>query len=436
MTKALTVTRIDNAKATSSRQEIPDGLLVGLYLVVQPSGAKSFAVRYRYAGRPRKLTLGAFPAINLETARTLGAKALRAAAEGRDPATEKQSAKGDARRQAAEEIRGKRDLFENVARDFIERHAMKSNRETTWRETARILGLRPSPDDPTKLVEIGGDVMSAWRGRKIQEISKRDIVALLDAVNDRGSPIMANRVLSAVRKLFNWCVARDVIQVSPCTLVTPPAPERSRDRVLSDDELRLVWNAADGDGWPFGPLVKLLVLTGQRLSEVGGMRWNEIDLEARLWTLPPERVKNGERHEVPLSDAAAGILAALPRIKTTKGFVFATRRDAAVSGFSRAKDRLDAAILANVPSGAKAPEHWTFHDLRRSMASGMAPLGTQMHVVEKIMNHSSGTFAGVAGVYQRYDFYNEKRIALAAWASHVESVVSGKRPANVVALRG
>jgi integrase len=139
---------------------------------------------------------------------------------------------------------------------------------------------------------------------------------------------------------------------------------------------------------------------------------------------------------VPLSDAAAGILAALPRIKTTKGFVFATRRDAAVSGFSRAKDRLDAAILANVPSGAKAPEHWTFHDLRRSMASGMAPLGTQMHVVEKILNHSSGTFAGVAGVYQRYDFYNEKRIALAAWASHVESVVSGKRPANVVALRG
>src|ERR1700676_1140104 len=116
MTKALTVRRIDSVQATSSRQEIPDGLLVGLYLVVQPSGARSFAVRYRYAGQPRKLTLGAFPAINLETARALGAKALRAAAEGRDPATEKQSAKGDAKRQAAEEIRGKRDLFENVPR--------------------------------------------------------------------------------------------------------------------------------------------------------------------------------------------------------------------------------------------------------------------------------------------------------------------------------
>jgi integrase len=429
MTKALTVKRIENEPAGKFRKEIPDGLLVGLYLVVQPSGAKSFAVRYRYAGQPRKLTLGAFPAITLEAARDIGGKALRAAAEGRDPATEKQSAKGDAKRQAAEEVRGKRDLYENVARDFIERHAMKSNRATTWRETARILGLRPSPDDPTKLVDIGG--------RKIQEISKRDIVALLDAVNDRGSPIMANRVLSAVRKLFNWCLARDTIQVSPCTLVTPPAPERSRDRVLTDDELRMVWNAADGDGRPFGPLVKLLVLTGQRLSEVGGMRWQEIDLANKLWTLPPERVKNGkngQRHEVPLSDAAVAIIEALPRIKTTKGFVFATRRDAAVSGFSRAKDRLDAAILAAIPEGAKAPEHWTFHDLRRTMASGMAPLGTAMHVVEKILNHSSGTFAGVAGVYQRYDFYNEKRIALAAWASHVATVVSGKQPANVIPL--
>jgi integrase len=436
MTKALTVTRIDNAKATSSRQEIPDGLLVGLYLVVQPSGARSFAVRYRYAGQPRKLTLGAFPAINLETARALGAKALRAAAEGRDPAREKQAAKGDAKIAAAEEIRGKRDLFENVAREFIERHAMKQNRATTSRETARILGLRPSVEDPSILVDVGGDVMSAWRGRKIQEISKRDIVALLDVVNDRGSPIMANRVLSAVRKLFNWCVARDILQVSPCTLVAPPAPERSRDRVLNDDELRMVWNAADGDGWPFGPLIKLLMLTGQRLDEVASMRWNEVDLENGVWTLPRARTKNNELHEVPLSDTAAGILATVPRIKTSKNFVFATRRDAAVSGFSRAKTRLDLAILAAMPKDAKAPEHWTFHDLRRTMASGMAPLGIQLHVVEKILNHSSGAFGGVAGVYQRYDFYNEKRIALAAWASHVESVVSGKRPANVVALKG
>jgi integrase len=440
MTKALTVTRIDNAKAISSRQEIPDGLLVGMYLIVQPSGAKSFAVRYRFAGQPRKLTLGAFPAINLETARTLGAKALRAAAEGRDPAREKQAAKGDAKKAEAEAVRGRRDLFENVAREFIERHAMKQNRETTWRETARILGFKLDPDNAGKLLVVERQkgkpptVLQLWNGRKVQDITKRDVIALLDTVRDR-APVMANRNLAAVRKLFNWCLARDIIQVSPCTLIDPPALESSRDRILSDDELRMVWNAAEGDGWPFGPLVKLLVLTGQRLGEVGGMQWDELDLKNKLWTLPAERVKNGERHHVPLSDATVAIIKALPRIKTTKGFVFTTRRDAAVSGFSRAKDRLDVAVFAAVPKDAKVPEPWVFHDLRRTMASGMARLGIQLPVIEKVMNHSSGSFRGIVGVYQRHSFAEEKRSALAAWASHVETVVSGKQPANVISLR-
>ncbi|MGE9007151.1 tyrosine-type recombinase/integrase [Leptospira interrogans] len=426
MTKALTVKRIESVEAKAARQEIPDGLLVGLYLVVQPSGAKSFAVRYRYAGQPRKLTLGSFPAITLEAARDIGGKALRAAAEGRDPATEKQERKGESKRAALEEARGKRDLFENVAREFIERHAMKSTRETTWRETARILGLRP--DAEGKLVEVGGDVIPAWKGRKVQDITKRDVIALLDAVNDR-APIMANRVLAAVRKLFNWCLARDVIQVSPCTLIEPPAPERSRDRILNDDELRLVWNAADADASPFGPLVKMLILTGQRLAEVGGMRWSELDLETKLWTLPAERVKNGERHEVPLSDIAVEILKALPRIKTTKGFVFTTTRDVAVSGFSRAKDRLDAAVVASLADGAKPPEHWTFHDLRRTMASGMARIGIQLPVIEKVLNHSSGSFRGVVGVYQRHSYAEEKRAALVAWADFVR-VVSAEGERN------
>ena len=410
-------------------------MLVGLYLIVQPSGAKSFAVRYRWAGRPRKLTLGAFPALNLEAARDIGGKALRAAAEGRDPAAEKQAAKTEAVKAEAETVRRKRDLFENVAREFIERHAMKSNRPSTWRETARILGLRPSPEDPAILIDIGGDVMSAWRGRRVQDISKRDLIALLDAVNDRGSPIMANRLLSAVRKLFNWCVARDIIQVSPCTLVSPPAPERSRDRVLTDAEIKLVWQAADAEGWPFSPLVKMLILTGQRLSEVGGMRWNEIDFQNKVWTLPPERVKNSERHGVPLSQPAIEILSALPRISTTKGIVFTTRRDVAVSGFSRAKDRLDVAMAGAVPADAPSISHWTFHDIRRTAASGMARLGILLPVIEKVLNHKSGTFRGIVGVYQRHSFSEEKRAALEAWSRHVESVISGTPPANVVPLR-
>jgi integrase len=276
--------------------------------------------------------------------------------------------------------------------------------------------------------------MSAWAGRKIQEITKRDVIALLDTVRDR-APVMANRNLAAVRKLFNWCLARDIIQVSPCTLIDPPALERSRDRILSDDELRLVWNAADADGWPFGPLVKILVLTGQRLSEVSAMRWEELDFGSKLWTLPAERVKNGQRHEVPLSDGAMNVLTQLPRIRTTKGFVFTTHRNAAVSGFSRAKHRLDAAILNALPSGALTPEHWTFHDLRRTMASGMARLGIQLPVIEKILNHTSGTFRGIVGVYQRHSFSIEKRNALDAWSGFIQMITSSQAPVNVVSLR-
>ena len=240
MTKALTPRGIEAVKPAAVRREIPDGLLPGLYLIVQPSGAKSFAVRYRHAGKPRKATLGAFPAIDLASARDLGGKALRAAAEGRDPAAEKQARKGA----ILEQERGRRDLFASIAREFVERHAMKNR---SWRETARILGLKPDPENPGKLLVVEPQkgkpptVIQQWGGRRVQDIGKRDIVAMLDVVRDRGAEIMADRHLSAVRKLFSWCVDRDVIQVSPCASIQRPAPERSRDRILTDAELRSVW---------------------------------------------------------------------------------------------------------------------------------------------------------------------------------------------------
>lgn len=438
MTKALTPKGIENAVAADVRREIPDGLLVGLYLVVQPSGAKSFAVRYRHEGQSRKYTIGAHPKIDLKTARKLGEKALRDAAEGRDPAGEKQASRLAAKAASADEDRKQRDLFENVARQFIERYAKPraaaKGRPDAWRETGRILGLRPDPDNPDKLVEVGGDVIRVWKGRRVQDITKRDVNELLDGIVDRGAGIMANRTLAAIRKLFNWCVSRDIIAASPCTLIDPPAEEKSRDRILADAELKLVWQAADADATPFGPLVKMLILTGQRLTEVGEMRWDEIDIEKKVWTLSGDRVKNGERHEVPLSGAAVEILTSLPRIKSTRGYVFTTGRDAAVSGYSRAKRRLDDAIAKAITEGSKAPEHWTFHDLRRTMASGMARLGIALPVIEKVLNHTSGTFRGIVGVYQRHSYADEKRAALDRWASHVDGIIHS-RPANITALR-
>jgi len=195
-----------------------------------------------------------------------------------------------------------------------------------------------------------------------------------------------------------------------------------------------VWTACDAIGWPFGALVKILLLTGQRRDEVGKMRWSEIDLDGKLWVLPKERSKNAQAHTVPLSEPVLTILAGLPRIAPAKGedYVFTVTGKTAVSGFSNAKDRIDA--LLATPHGEPVPA-WVFHDLRRTCATGMARLGTALPVVEKVLNHTSGSFGGIVGVYQKHGFADEKRYALDAWGAFVERLVSAEPGANVVALQ-
>jgi integrase len=373
--------------------------LAGLYLIVQPSGSKSWAVRYRICGRPKKLTLGSYPGIDLSSARELARKALVAVAEGRDPALEKKNAHRD--------IAGReRDLFEKVTNQFLERYARANTRESTWREAERLLTR---------------DVVPKWKGRTIREISKRDVIELLDSKVDEGSPIMANRVLATIRRLFGWCVERGILETSPCVGVKAPAPERSRDRVLSDLELRFVWKACDNIGWPFGPLTKLLILTAQRRDEVSEITWSELDLNAQVWTIPRERTKNDVAHEVPLSDEVVEILRSTPIIAGKARYVFTTTGITPVGGFSRAKERIDTAI-STLRSHAEPLARWTFHDLRRTAASGMARLGINLPVIEKVLNHTSGSFAGIVGVYQRHSFAEEKRGALEKWSQFVLSL--------------
>jgi integrase len=247
--------------------------------------------------------------------------------------------------------------------------------------------------------------------------------------------------------MCSWAVERDIIKVSPCNGVKAPSAVRTRDRVLSDDEILSTWAAFQGVGWPFGPLGQLLLLTGQRLREVGEMRWSEVDFATKTWSIAKERSKNGIAHEVPLSGAAVKILESLPRVeggRGSPGFVFTTTGRTAVSGFSRAKEQFDAAILdamrkaaiarGDDPAKITAPENWTMHDLRRTAASGMAGLGIAPHVVEAALNHKSGTIKGVAAVYNRYSYGAEKRAALEAWARALDAIVTGKPVANVIEL--
>jgi integrase len=397
----LTVKNVEAIKPGPERREIPDDFLRGLYLIQQPSGARSWAVRYRHNGTTRKFTIGSYPAVDLKAARALAGKALRAVAEGRDPGREKILARA-----------AKADSVDRIVEDFLERHVRRSNRPRTAQETERLLRQHALP---------------RWRGRMVHEITRRDVLDILDRVVDAGAPIAANRVLAAVRKLFNWCVARDIIAASPCSGVKPPTAERARDRVLSNDELRLVWQAAAKLGGTFGPLVKLLALTGQRRDEVAQMRWDELDLGARLWTLPPARVKNNQPHEVPLSAAALSVVESVSRVADSP-FVLTNAGPSPASGYSKGKRRLDALLPADMPP-------WRLHDLRRTAASGMARLGINLPVIEKVLNHASGSFAGVVGVYQRHSFADEKRHALEAWGNFVAALVEGKPASKVVRLR-
>lgn len=409
----------------ATRKEIPDGGMPGLYLVVQPSGAKSWAVRYRHVGKPKKLTIGAYPAFSLAEARSAASAALRAATEGRDPAQEKKL--------AAEQRADTSNNVEAVLDVFLSRYVRPNNRASTLREQERYIEKELKPK---------------WKGRLIQSITKRDVVELLDSIVDRGSPIAANRVHALLRRFFNWCMERSILDTSPIATVPSPTKETSRDRVLADSEIKLLWQACEAVGWPFGPLVQLLILTVQRREEVAGATWSEFQLEGNeaLWTIPKARAKNDKVHTVPLAPSTVDILTSLPKIKSDIGYLFTTTGESSVSGFSKAKAKIDETMLAiaqkqavdrgDDPEGVSIAE-WRFHDLRRTGASGMAALRQPVQVVEAVLNHKSGLIKGVAAVYNRHDYADEKRQALDAWAQKVNSIISdAKQKRKVVNIAG
>ncbi|WP_353428909.1 tyrosine-type recombinase/integrase [Paracoccus denitrificans] len=412
MAKALTTKSVEAIKSDPDRRfELPDPALSGLYLVVQPSGAKSWALRYRFGGKPAKLTLGRWPIMGVANARAAASAALEELQHGRNPGDAKKEAKAAAAEQSQDTVDAVIDLF-------LKRHASRNRRA----------------DDVAAMFKR--EVRGKWGQREIQTISKRDVIDLLDGVVDRGSPVTANRLRAHLNTLFNWAKGRDVIHTNPLDGIKPPAPETARERVLDHDEIRLFWAASEQIGYPFGSIYQLLLLTGQRLREVAEMSWQEVTGD--VWTLPGARAKNGDDHTIPLSTTAKSIIDGLPRVGR---LLFTTTGTSPVSGFTRAKERLDklmtAAANKDLQKGADPVEipPFTIHDLRRTAATGMASLRFPPHVVEAVLNHRSGTRRGVAGVYNRFDYAEEKREALEAWARLVGELVEGKGK-NVVRLRG
>jgi integrase len=397
MAKALTAATVEKAKPGPKRREIADGRLPGLYLIVQPSGAKSWAVRYRHGSTPRKLTLGTANALSLAEARDAAREVLRDAALGADPAAAKKAAKSKAAAPPP-------DTVEAVIGEWLKRDQAKNR---SLPEVTRVMNH---------------DVLPAWKGRPFNSISRRDCLELIDKVHDR-APVVALRVYAYLNRLFRWAVGRGIVDASPMSELPKPSREVSRDRFLTDAELLKVWQACDSLGFPFGPAIRLLILTGCRRSEITSMRWDEID--GASIRLSADRTKSGEPRVVPLSPEAAAIIEALPRIDQSD-LVFTTTGKTPVSGWSRAKRLLDH------HSGVAG---WRLHDLRRTFATGLQRLGIRLEVIEAALGHTSGSRAGIVGVYQRHGFEPEVRRAAEAWSQHVTHLIDGKESTNLIELR-
>jgi len=345
---------------------------------------KTFFVGVRINGKYRRVSIGQYDQ---------GGLAGITLAEARNQAYQ---IVADAHAGIAPELRKKREAkgtFGAVAESFMEDYA-KNHR--TRDEMQRIINRD----------------LAEWHDRQISEITRGDIKELL-RVKARTAPIMANRVKALISKIFTWALKEEIIEASPALSLDPPGgSEQERTRTLSADEIRLVWNSFDRLGYPWGPLFKMLLVTGQRCGEVGGMKWREIVDDG--WHVPNERAKSGKGHLVPLSTLARGILSDVPQIGE---LVFR----APLGSWSWAKERVDAKI-----------PHWRLHDLRRTFATHLRSIGIDRLVVSKLLNQAE---AGITKVYDRYAADPEKMAAMERWANRLREMVSGKEPTKVVQMR-
>ncbi len=375
----LTARTVENlAIKEGKRYDVRDENLPGLLIRVSNSGKKVWYILKRVDGRMRRIRVGAYPLLSLADARLAGRKML----------VEIETGVYSAARVKKPDVKN----LASVIDDYVTLYSKPRNRD--WKRVAAILRK-----------------FSAIFDRPIDTITRADVVSQLDKIVENGTPIRANRAAAAIKTVMNWSVDRGLIVASPLTGLRMPVKEEARERVLSSDELRSVWMAASASGYPFGDCIKFLILTGQRRAEVAGMRWSELDLDNHLWNLPGKRVKNSSAHIVPLSVPAIEILRNAPRFLRSD-YVFTTTGRTAVSGFGRAKSRIDRhAQLTDTD--------WRVHDLRRTVATNMAMLRVAPHVIEAVLNHKSGIISGVAAIYNRHGYLDEKRDALGIWSQEV-----------------
>lgn len=409
----VTKSSVDALHAEERDAFLWDKKLPGFGVKVTPKGSKVYLYQYRMGGREskvRRYTIGKHGPLNPDAARREATRLAALVLQGDDPQALRQE-----KRKVAVEL-----AFSSYLDHFAE-NCLRVDWKASADEVEAMLRTYALP--------VLGD-------KPLPDITAQDIGAVLRPL--RNKPASRSKLFAVIRRLFRWAKSEgDLISPSPMADMEAPAPPPSRKRVLKDWELRLVWNASANLGYPFGPFVRSLILTGQRRNEVSDLPWNEVDKSENLWSLPDDRAKNGEANNVHLSQPVLDELNAIVKRKKKadwprSGFVFTTTGKSPVSGFSRAKARLDK--LVTKANDGQPLDEWTLHDLRRTLATGMQRLGVRFEVTEAILNHKSGSRSGIAGVYQLHDWADEKRTALDAWARHILSLGNEAEADNVVQL--
>ncbi len=378
-----------------------DDKLPGFGLYVGKSGTRSYFLEYRpghgRAVAKRRITIGRHGAPwTPAQARNKALELLAIVKAGRDPLDER-------------EMSGAPKVVD-VVEEWLKRD---QGQNRSLREVERVMKH---------------DVLPAWGKRPIDEIRKRDVIALIDSIADRGAPIMANRTLAHVKRLLKWAASRDIVESDPAAHVEKVAPETKRERVLTDDELALIWKAADEMGYPFGDAVQMLILTGARREEIFGLSWSEVDWQTEVIRLPASRSKSNMGRIIPLPSPALDLLSKLPRFEDGD-IVFSFTGKKRFDNVGRAKPRLDKAIAER---DGNPIDPWRLHDIRRTVATGLQRLGVRLEVIETVLGHVSGSRAGIVGTYQRHKFVDEAKLALQTWGKHLQGLIHDEGVTTVV----
>lgn len=385
----------------------------GFGVTIFPSGEKSYIYIYQFEGRKRRMTLAKYERCSLVDARKLHREAMAVLESGKDPAFERKQEKITARDAST---------VEGLIEEYLEKWAKPNKR--SWQADERCLNK---------------DVKPLWGKLKAADITRRDIVLLLDKIKDRGAPIAANRTLACIRRMYNFGIERDIITTNPCVGVKAVAPEIRCDRVLNEDELRTLWLALDQKTNQDNPLhiihmseqtklvLKLQLVLAQRKGEIVSAEWSEIDLNSGWWTIPATKAKNNQTHRVPLPPLAIELLKEVKTLSGDSRFLFpAKQKDTHITGSS-----IDHAVRRCSFNGVKA---WTPHDCRRTTASHMTSLSISRLVVSKILNHSES--GSVTAIYDLHSYDPEKKLALELWAHKLKEIVSGEESErNVIKIK-